>query len=141
MSEIFKFEKRYKYPHMKPNDIEIWERFIEKFPEYYNSVQYDFNVGDPPPFNPLADDGTDLNQDKLYRLKIDVVGHYNNIIDIIEIKPNAGPGTVGQVIGYRELYLRDEQPKEKVQAVILTNKIQPNMEYLCKIQDVKLIVV
>src|SRR5690349_2056741 len=113
MLDVFKYEKRYKYPHMKPADVAIWERFIEKNPDAYDTVQYDFNVGDAPPFNPLINGEEDLNQDALYRLKIDVVGKKGNIIDIIELKPKAGPSTIGQVKGYRTLCIRDEVVSNK----------------------------
>lgn len=141
MRELFKYEKRYQYPHMKPADVSIWERFIEKYPNAYDHVQYDFNVGDPPPFNPLMDDGEDLNQDALYKLKIDVIGRYPNGVDIIEIKPSASASTIGQVEGYKHLYIRDEAPKEKVGMVIITDMLRPNMQYLCEAKGIELIVV
>jgi len=139
MLDVFKYEKRYKYPHMKPSDVEIWERYINKYPNAYENVQYDFNVGDPPPFNPLGNDGEDLNQDLLYRLKIDVVGHTGYETDIIEIKPNAGPSAIGQVKGYKTLYIRDELPNRPVRMLIVTDKLQPNMEYLCKVEGIMIV--
>lgn len=139
MWDVFNYEKRYKYPHMKPADIAIWERFIEAYPKAYEKVQYDFNVGDPPPFNPLGDNDEDLNQDALYRLKIDVVGHLGSEIDIIEVKPLAGPSAIGQVKGYKTLFLRDERPKEKVNMVIITDTAKPNMRYLCNVEGIKLV--
>ena len=141
MREVFPYHTLPKYPHMKPADVLIWERFIEKFPDAYNACQYDFEVGDPPPFNPLMDDGEDLNQDILYRLKIDVVGHSNKGVDIIELKPKAGPSSIGQVKGYRALYLRDEAPHGETSAVIITDTLMPNMEYMAKVEGVKIVVV
>lgn len=126
---------------MSVADTAIWEKFIEKYPKAYNNCQYDFHIGDAPPFNTLMDDGEDLNQDKLYRLRIDVVGILNGNEDIIEIKPNASVSTIGQVQSYKDLFIRDEWNAGKVQAVIITDKLMPNMEYLCKKADVKLIIV
>lgn len=140
MREIFKFELRPSYPHMSEADKAIWERVINKYPGAYNSVQYDFHVGDPPPFNTLMDDDSDLNQDKLYRLRIDVVGESEDFIDIIEIKPKAGPSVIGQVKGYKALFERDEEPKKPVRAIIITDMLNPNMEWLCKKEGVILIV-
>lgn len=90
MRDLFKFEKRPSYPHMSAADTLIWERFIDKYFDAYDNVQYDFHIGDAPPFNTLMDDDTDKNQDMLYRLRIDVIGNSNNKVDIIEIKPSAG---------------------------------------------------
>jgi len=141
MRDLFKYEKGYWYPHLQPRDKEIWERFIEKYPDMYKMVQYDFRVGDPPPFNTLNDDGEDWNQDALYRLQIDVVGHKDGKIDVIELKPNAGPSTIGQIKGYKALYERDEEIKDSVGAVIITDVLRPNMEWLCKQEGVVLVIV
>ena len=126
---------------MKPRDVAIWERFIDKYKNAFDTVQYDFNVGDPPPFDPMGDDGEDLNQDALYRLKIDVVAHVGNQIYIIEVKPNANSSTIGQIEAYKEIYIRDEQPKNKVNMIILTDTILPNMKYLCEKKDIQLVIV
>lgn len=141
MLDTFKYEKGYWYPHMKPNDIAIWEKFIDQNPNAYNSVQYDFNVGDAPPFDTLSQFGEDLNQDALYRLKIDVVGHIGSKIDIIELKHDAKASTIGQVQAYKKLYDRDWGKGAPTNMVIITDKLNPNMEYLCKVAGVKLVVI
>lgn len=141
MLDVFKFEKRYKYPHMSRLDTEIWNRFLDQYPQAYDSVQYDFHVGEAPPFNTLNDDDEDKNQDKLYRFRIDAIGRDGSSIDIIEIKPNARLTALGEVENYKMLYERDEEPLGKVGMVIITDKEMPNMDYLCKQKGVKLIVV
>lgn len=141
MRDLFNFELRPSYPHMNVRDKEIWERFINKYPGVYTGVQYDFHIGDAPPFNTLMDDGEDKNQDMLYRLRIDVIGHRDNSIDLIELKPDAGASTIGQLESYGILYKRDEEPRKPVQLVIITNVEKPNMAYLCKEKGIILIVV
>lgn len=141
MLDVFKFEKGNWYPHMSVADKLIWERFLDKFPEAYKQCQYDFHVGEAPPFNTLMDNDEDWNQDKLYRLRIDVVAGSELGIDIIEIKPKAGPSSLGQLKAYRTLYIRDEDPRGPVGKILITDKEMPNMDYLCKSEGVKLIVV
>lgn len=141
MYEVYKYEKLKWYPHMGPRDVSIWERFIEKNPDAYETVQYDYRVGDPPPFNTLTDEGDDWKQDALYRLRIDVVGKLGNHVDIVEVKPDAGPSTIGQVESYKTLYMRDQDVKTTVGLVIVTDVERPNMRYLCEGRGIKLIVV
>lgn len=141
MRDIFPFEKRNKYPHMSPRDTEIWNRFLKEYPHAYDSVQYDFHVGDAPPFNTLNDDGEDKEQDKLYRFRIDAIGRYGSSVDIIEIKPDARLTALGEVENYKMLYARDEEPLGAVNMVIITDREMPNMDYLCKQKGVKLIIV
>ena len=126
---------------MSVADTEIWNRFLLKYPEAYDRVQYDFHIGDAPPFNPLMDDGTDTNQDMLYKLRIDVIGHVGADIDIIEVKPNAGASAIGQIQSYKTLYERDEEKTGRINMVIITDTLKPNMFFLCTQAGIKLIVV
>lgn len=126
---------------MSVQDTAIWERFIAAYPDQYDACQYDFHVGDAPPFNTLMDNGDDLNQDKLYRLRIDVVGHKGTNRDIIEIKPNAGASAIGQVLSYQHLFERDGWAPGATRAVLITDKEQPNMAYLCKQSNIWYVVI
>lgn len=141
MLELFKYELRPKYPHMKPYDVAIWERFILKYPDLYKEVQYDYHVGDPPEFSKELGDVTEDNQHMLYQLKIDVLGHNPGKIDIIEVKPNAAPASIGQVQSYRTLFVRDEKPAGTIGTVIVTDNERLNMRYLCQQAGVTLYVV
>lgn len=141
MLDTFKFEKRASYPHMSVADTLLWNKFLDQYPQAYESVQYDFHVGEAPPFNTLMDDDSDKNQDKLYRFRIDAVGRYGSSVDIIEIKPDARHTAIGEVENYARLYKRDEEPLGAVTKVIITDRELPNMDYLCKEAGIKLIVV
>lgn len=126
---------------MKPGDVAIWERYIEKYPDAYDKVQYDFWVGSPPPFNPIVNEATEGSADGLYRRKIDVVGYKNDTIDIIEVKPRAGASAIGQVKGYKRLFVRDEKPKKEPQAIILTDILDVDMLDLTRGEGVLLFIV
>ncbi len=45
MEGRFPFKILAKYPHMKPEDIAVWERFINKNPGYFDTVDYDVHLG------------------------------------------------------------------------------------------------
>lgn len=136
MLDVFKYEKRYWYPHMKPRDIEIWERFIAVFPDKYTECQYDVSVGDIPEFMKERSSREGQAMQELYRLKIDVVAYRQGGIDIIELKPSAGASTIGQVVGYVELYKKEYKPTLPIQPVIITDELKPNMEFLSQQQGV-----
>lgn len=139
--DFFKYEKGYWYPHMKPRDIEIWERFIAKYPDAYEKCQYDFAVGDVPPFIASASSREGQAMGELYKLKIDVLGYKGDTIDLIEVKPDAGASSIGQVLGYVELYKRDVKPTQAIRPVIVTSSLRTNMEFLTAQQGVKLFIV
>ena len=141
MSEIFPYELRYWYPHMMPADVKLWERFIAKFPNAYDSVEYDVKVGSAPEFDTIVSPETKGDDINLYRRKIDVVGFRGASIDIIELKPRAGTGAIGQIVGYAKLYTREFNPPEPVNRLIITDQLLPDMEFLASSAGVRLVVV
>jgi hypothetical protein len=141
MGIIYPYGRLGSYAHMKPRDIAIWERFIDEYPDAFEKCEYDVFVGDPPAFNTLWDNDEDKNQDALYRLKIDVLGHSPGRMDIVEVKPEAGPGAIGQLEGYYKLFMRDMAAGATVGKVLVTDMERPNMRYLCEQAGVALFVV
>lgn len=137
----YPYEKRYKYPHLKPKDIEIWERCLDKKSELYESVDYDVAVGTGYPIPDSTEENFARDFKILSQYKIDVVGYSGDNVEIMEVKPQAGPATIGQVIGYLKLYKAFINPSAKAQAVILTDAIKPDMALLAYEARVKIIIV
>lgn len=140
-AEMMPFEKRYWYPHMMPEDVAIWNRFLEQFPDAYDNVQYDVKVGKIPEFVEGHDDEAMRAQGTLYQRKIDVVGYKGDQIDIIELKPHASTSALGQVNGYRHLFMRDYSPPENPKAVIITDQLLPEMGELAHAAGVTIVVI
>lgn len=135
----YKYEKRYKYPHMKPADVAIWERFIEKYPDEYDSVDYDVAVGtgkrhDSEPETQLVD-GFEL----LTKKKIDVVGYKGQTVHIIEVKPNGGASALGQAKSYELLYKRDIDQVSPTRTRLITDTVGDDMPHLSDWMEVEVI--
>lgn len=141
MLDVFLYGKRPSYPHMSVKDTEIWNRFIDKFPTAYKTCQYDFHVGDTAPFDTTIDGSGVANQDMLYRLRIDVIGQTDTKVSVIEIKPKAGPSSIGQLQSYTALYERDKFTNKPIDMILVTDQEMQNMDWLCKDANIKLIVV
>lgn len=139
MADLYKYEKMDFYPHMKPNDRAIWERFIEKNPEAFDKVQYDVLVGSVPAFDTTVNPSTGGNVADLYRKKIDVVGYKGAQISIIELKPEAQISSIGQLLGYVELYKKEYKPALEPFAILLTDRIMLDMQELTAKYGIKLI--
>lgn len=100
------YGKRYRYPHLIQEDIRVWERFMEKYPGRFETVDYDFRVGQ----------GTSVpgewgnNMMRMARMlsqkRIDVIGWIDEDPTIIEIKSRVGLSALGQVLGYRTLFVK-----------------------------------
>lgn len=139
-SILFNYEKRYWYPHMKPYDRAIWERFIEANPDKFIKVAYDVCVGTGSPANPIVSEQTGGDVYKLYQRKIDVVAFDDKATHIIELKPEAGPSSVGQVLFYKMLFVEDFKPEFIPRCVIITDKLLPGMARFAELYDVNIIV-
>ena len=128
----FKFEKLAKYPHMKPADIEIWERFIAANPKFFDTVNYDFHVGKGADFLPDDESTAEGRENRLYRKKIDVVGYFNDNVWIIEVKPEADMLALGQVLTYKKIYIEERGPDLTLTLAVVCGNIAKEMEAVFK---------
>lgn len=141
MPDHYPYEKRVAYPHMRLQDKTIWDRFIAAFPDAYDYCEYDVDVGAGPDFPTIVNPETGGDDAKLYKKKIDVIGHKGSRCDIIEIKPNAGLGAFGQVLSYEILYLTHIDPTADTHCIIITDRLAPDMAHLAGEHEVKIITV
>ena len=141
MRDLMEFKKRNKYPHMKPADAKLIDRFIDKYPNAYTMVVFSFPVGDGAPNNPIVNEETEGSVEYLYQKKIDLVGFKGTSIDILEFRPKAGSSAVGNVLGYRDLFMRDERPGIKPDCIIVTDETNNDLDFVARKQGVKIVVV
>lgn len=119
----FNYEKRHKYPHLIGEDTDVWDRFILKFPDRFETVDYDVHVGS----------GTETPEDwlesskqywsKMTKKRIDVIGWKGNFATIIEVKNRVGLHTLGQILGYRFLYHRENPEIVLLPSLIVCSRI------------------
>lgn len=125
-----------KYPHMFPEDIAIWERFLKVYKDDFLGFDYDVKVGSVPDFPDGLDNSIYKAGNILWKKRIDAVGYKKDGIYIIEVKPNAGMSALGQIITYRQLYIEEFNPNDKVFGAIVTDK--PDLD-LKRVADPQLI--
>jgi len=120
LSGRFPYGIKLKYTHMMGDDIPIWERFILRNPKYFNTVDYDFRVGSGMALQP----GWDTNFKRMAKMitqkRIDVLGWRGDNPTIVEVKKRAGLSTLGQVLGYRTLFIRDFPHLGKPDLLVVT---------------------
>jgi hypothetical protein len=126
------YKKLLKYPHLKAEETEIWSRFIEKYPDAFESVDYDVLVGAGAEVGEGESEEMRKDIEYLTKKKIDVVGYKGDEISVIEIRKRAGLDIVGKVVSYRELY-RDIAPTDRrLIGVLITDQKMPDVEELCQ---------
>lgn len=92
------------YPHLMPDDIDVWERFLDHFGDLYTHFDYDVRVGHGRPANPAEPQGIRKMAMDLSQRRIDAVGHTLTHSTIIEITTGIGFKAIGQVQVYLRLY-------------------------------------
>ena len=126
---------------MKQEDILTWEIFLTKFPDEYESVDYDFHIGKLDEHIATAEESEIGGAQAVNQYKIDVVGYKNGRIDLIEVKNQAVPSAIGQLKMYKTLYDREIKPSMPTYPIIIARSQTPFMSETCKSEGILLILV
>lgn len=122
------YKKQLKYPHLGPEDTEIWNRFIEQKPNFYSDVDYDIKVGEGRDYSTLPEDEYSEDLKYLSKKRIDVVALRPGEIHIIELKPRANLSALGQAVGLASIYREAGPADKRIVPVVITDEILPDME-------------
>ncbi len=107
MAGRLKYGLRVHYPHMIDSEIRVWENFMNKFPDRFDSVDYDFRVGNGVVLPEYLGSEWGRMAKMLSQKRIDVIGWNGDSPTIIEIKERVGLSAMGQVLGYKTLFRRE----------------------------------
>lgn len=136
----FPYQKLTEYPHLAPKDKAIWELFMEKFPEEYESVDYDNHVGNGAIFpDELKNNAYAQDQIHLTKKRIDVCGYRKDgSIDCIEVRPRAGSDAIGSVVVNHHL-LTEAGPDLRCSPLIITDRCQSDIMQCCRLFGIRVI--
>ena len=141
MEGKFNYEKMIKYPHLLGEDVPVWNRFIDKFPDRFNTVDYDVHVGAGIAAPTDEEPTFDRQFRTLTQKRIDVIGWKNNKPTIVEVKYRVGLDTLGQILGYRALYLKENPETLGLPILVVCNIIGPDDKYVLDHFGVSFVVV
>lgn len=135
------YKTLYSYPHLGASEKELWDRFIRKYPDAYDSVVYDLALGHGVDLPKDAVGNLVNNLHYLSRYKIDIVGFRGDEVDIIEVKPRAGATALGQILHYINLYKGYIDPEATPNGVLLTDALRSDMPITAQEHDIKIIII
>ncbi len=141
MQGPFNYEKRERYAHLTKGEAEIWERYVKAFPNRFDEVYYDVELGLPIGYDPERPEPWKSHASYLGGYKIDVLGIKGDVSTIIEIKKMATTKALGEVWLYEYLYKAFKKPIGKCELEIVTDFEMPHMREVCEADNVKLIIV
>lgn len=133
--------KRKFYPHMIGDEIDIWGRFVDRFPDRFDSVDYDFRVGEGIELHGEDDEAYKRMATMLSQKRIDVIGWLGDKPSIIEVKRRVGLSTLGQVLGYRALFLKDFKVFGVPDLIVVCAFISPDDHYVLEENKINIEVV
>ncbi|MCI0557325.1 MAG: hypothetical protein MN733_02440 [Nitrososphaera sp.] len=119
-----------KYPHMKPEDIAVWERWIRSNPSYFDTVDYDVLTGLGATPDPTQPENIQRDHVILTKKKIDVVGYKGNIVTLVEVGPIANARKLGQILLYQELYTADHPQTAMIIPAVCCGALEREIEPL-----------
>jgi len=123
----FPFAPLSKYPHMKPEDVAVWNRFVAANSGLFDTVDYDVPVGTGADVDPEHPDAIQYDAKILTRKKVDVVAYKGNAVFVIEVKPVANARGLGQILTYLPLWLADHPGELDVRGMVVAGEMEREM--------------
>ena len=130
-----------KYPHLMPNEIPLWERFLAIWGKNFEGFEYDVRVGRGVDPGPGYEEQWRRLAIELTKKRIDAVGRRDGIVYIFEVKPQAGLSALGQLLSYRILYRETFQYRGPLRLAVVTDRLNDDerlvyRRYLVEIYEV-----
>lgn len=128
------------FPHMMENDVPLFAAFIlSDYASLYQRWQFDLHVGQGHLVGPSFDPVDIALALEVTRLRIDAVGWIGSAPSIFEVKPQAGLGALGQVLGYEYFFYKEFQIMPRLG--IITDDTTPDLRELYAAKGVNLYIV
>jgi len=107
------------FPHMMPEDIPVWSRWLTLQSRNWDHIDYDVHVGEGVTIPDDWPDNYKANALGLSLKRIDAVIFYGDRICIVEVKKIAGWKALGQIVGYPVLYSNYMAPTMPVTRLLI----------------------
>ena len=141
MHARFRYGPLVHYPHLAAKEVVLWDRFIKNFPDYAEEADYDVTCGEK---DVLASDVPEYSRkdwEYLRSWKIDVVVIKGGGLYVIEVRPRAGLGAIGEILSKATMFQEEHPEIPEVEPVLITDEERPNVRELCATHDIAYIVV
>lgn len=129
------------YPHLERRDAALWERFLVQHVPPITGVAYDVALGGQVPDDPNATPEQLLGWQYSTAQRVDVVAFTADEVWVIEVKPNARLGALGQVLGYVLLFEREPITTLPLVPTLVTDNLSPDVRYVADQLNIQVFVV
>lgn len=126
-------------PHVSAEDLTIWEGFRRRFGSRYRRLFFDVALGRGAPIEGNVAPSVAVAWERLTRFRADVVGDTGDAWEIIELRPNAGPGAIGSLQVYTTLWLEGPPDARPVRAVLGTDRCARDIRLVGQLAGIEVI--
>lgn len=115
------------YPHFLAADTDVWTRYLQDPLAPISEVWYDVHVGQAMRVLPDADPMTQRIAAGIGRKRIDVIAKVRQGFWVIEVKPIASMGALGQILTYTQLFINEYEVDGEVWPVIIADEVDEDL--------------
>ena len=119
------------YPHMSKHDRALWTRYLDANAESYLGFYYDVAIGGADITGLPLPEPDALGARYNTALKIDAAGVTEELVWIIEVRPEATVSALGAALAYSLVAERDQVFDRPTRAAILCEFMQPDVAWCC----------
>jgi hypothetical protein len=124
------FALKQRFIHLLPAEKALWEKWISQYEVGWSDYRYDVHVGEGITVTgEYPEWGKDLAK-LLTQKRIDVLAYRMGTPWIFEVKPQAGLSAYGQLLAYRELWMKDHPTSTRPELAVVTDILNPDEDYL-----------
>jgi hypothetical protein len=118
---------RMKLPALVPGEIVIFYRWLELHPKDYDSFDFDVRIGRGEDPGPTFDQALREMWIHNTQLRLDAVGYVGSNPTIIEVKDDAGPAAVGQLLTYGKIWQVEQRSVVPPKLRLICRTFSPNI--------------
>lgn len=127
--------------HMSSVDFVLWLRLTHQGSLPFERLFFDVAVGEGSAIQGDTPANVRSAWQRISRPRIDVVGEHAAGWTILELRGAAGPGAIGSLIVYRDLWLADPPDQRPIELVLVTDVFPSNLEPSLGKVDIRLMLV
>jgi hypothetical protein len=118
---------RHKLPGLLPAEILVLRAWLLLHEGEYDSFDFNVRLGSGFDPGPKYEDNIRRQWIMNTQKRLDAVGYQGNQATIIEAKRRAGLSNIGQLVGYKVLWLRDHPDTPTPKLLLVTTSVQTDI--------------
>lgn len=126
-------------PHVSQNDLRLWEEWRRVYAKEYVGLYFDVALGQGTAAPPGTPDNLASAWRRLTQFRADLVADHGDRWDLIEFRPNAGPGAIGAVQVYSSLWRAAPPDGRPLRVLIVTDRMATEAALVARLAGVEVV--